>query len=82
MSFTQKEFFSKICILARLIVVMPVTIAASECSFFVRGRLKTYLRSTMCQSRLNYLMLLNINKQKIDDLDINTIADEFVQGSE
>ena len=65
--------------LARL---MPVTNAASECSFSVMRRLKTYLRSAMCQSRLNHLMLLNINKQKIDDLDINTIADESVQGSE
>ena len=82
MSFTQKEFFSEICILARLILVMPATNAASERSFSVMRRLKTYLRSTMRQSRLNHLMLLNINKQKIDDLDINIIADEFIQGSE
>ena len=27
-------------------------------------------------------MLLNINKQKIDDLEINTVADEFARGSE
>ena len=82
MSSTQKEFFSEICTLARLILVMPATNAASERSFSTMRRLKTYLRSTMRQSRLNHLMLLNINKQKIDNLDINIIADEFVQGSE
>ena len=46
-------------------------------------RLKTYLLSTMHQSRLNHWMLLNINREKIANLDINTIiiADEFVQRS-
>ena len=68
--------------MARLILVMPATNAASERSFSAMRRLKTYLRSTMRQSRLNHIMLLNINKQKIDDLDINTVADEFVRGSE
>ena len=82
MSSTQKEFFSEICTLTRLILVMPATNAASERSFSTMRRLKTYLQSTMRQSRLNHLMLLNINKQKIDNLDINIIADEFVQGSE
>ena len=61
---------------------MPATNAASECSFSTMRRLKTYLRSTMRQSRLNHLILLNIKKQKFDNLDINIIADEFVQGSE
>jgi len=61
---------------------MPATNAASKRRFSAMRRLKTYLQSTMHQSRLNHLMLLNINKEKIDDLDTNTIADEFVQGSE
>ena len=61
---------------------MPATNAASERSFSAMRRLKTYLRSTMRQSRLNHIMLLNINKQKIDDLDINTVADKFVRGIE
>ena len=82
MSSTQKEFFSEICTLARYILVMPATNAVSERSFSTMRCLKTYLRSTMRQSRLNHLLLLNINKQKIDNLDINIIADEFVQGSE
>ena len=40
------------------------------------------LRSTMCQSRLNHVMLLSINREKVDQLDIDVIADRFVQGSE
>ena len=80
MSSTQKEFFSKICTLAQLNLVVSATNAASECSFSTMRCLKTYLQSTMHQSRLNLLMLLNINKQKIDNLDINIIADELFKG--
>ena len=67
---------------AQLILVMPATNAASERSFSAMRRLKTYLRSTMHQSRLNHLMLLQINKEKIDNLNINVVANEFVKGSE
>ena len=45
-------------------------------------RLKTYLRSTMCQCRLNHVMLLNINQESLDKLIIDVIAEEFVRGNE
>ena len=41
-------------------------------------RLKSYLRSTMRQSRLNHLLLLNLNQEKVDQLDIDAIGDEFM----
>ena len=77
-------FFSEVCRLAHLILVMPATNAVSEHSFSAKRRLKTYLRSTMCQSKLNHMMILNINREKVDQLDIDVIhvADEFVQGNE
>ena len=31
--------------------------------------------------KINHIMLLNINKEKVDKLDIDVVADEFVQGS-
>ena len=36
----------------------------------------------MSQSRLNHVMLLSINREEVDKMDIDVIADEFVQGSE
>ena len=63
--------------LAHLIIVMPAANAVSERSFSAMRCLKTYLRSRMSQSRLNHL-LLNINREKADQLDIDSIADEFV----
>ena len=80
LSLAQKSFFSEVCHLANLILVMPATNAVSERSFSAIRRLKTYLRSTMCQSRLNHVMLLSINREKVDQLDIDVIADQFVVG--
>lgn len=42
----------------------------------------TYLRSTMGQNRLNHVMVLNIYKEQVDELDLTAIANEFVSGSE
>ena len=78
----QKSYFSEVWSLAQLILVMPATNAVSERSFSAMRRLKTYLRSTMSQSRLNHVMLLNINKDRVDKLDIDDIANQFVQGNE
>ena len=61
---------------------MPATNAISECSFSAMRHLKTYLRSTMGQSRLNHVMLLNINKESVDSLDIDNIANKSVLGIE
>ena len=61
MTAAQKSYFSEVCSLNCLILVMPTTNAISERT--VR-RLKTYLISTMLQRRLNHIMLLSINKDK------------------
>lgn len=61
---------------------MPATNAVSEWLFSAKRRLKSYLRNTMGQARLNHLMVLNIFKERLDDLDLNAIANESVWGSE
>ena len=76
------SFFHQVCRVAQLIIVMPATNAASERSFSVMHRIKSYLRSTMTQQRLNHLMILNIYKEALDDMELKSIADEFVQGNE
>jgi len=44
--------------------------------------LKSYLRSTLKQSRLNHTMVLNIYKEELDILDIVAVANEFVSKNE
>ena len=71
-------FFSEVCTVVRLILVMPATNAASERSFSTMRRIKSYLRSTMRQPRLNHVMVLNIYQEQLDELDLTAIANEFV----
>lgn len=82
LSAAQKEFFSEVTILAKLLLVMPATNASSERAFSSLRRTKTYLRNTMGQECLNHVMLLNIHKEHADNLVPSDIANEFVHGSE
>ena len=45
-------------------------------------KLKNYLRSTMNQSRINHVMILHLNKEKVDNLDLDIIGNEFVERNE
>ena len=81
MTAAQRAFFSEVWKVTHLVLIMPATNAASERSFSAMRRLETYLRSTMQQSRLNNIMLLDINKDRVDKLDLTAIGEEFVHGN-
>ena len=78
MNSIEKEFFSEVAIVLKLILVMPATNAVSEKSFSALWRLKTWLRSTMSQSRLSWCMVLNVHKEKTDELPMITLLNEFI----
>ncbi len=59
---------------------MPASNSTSERSF--SRYVKTYLRNTMGQESLNHLMVLHVHKELTDDLDLISIANEFVGDSE
>ena len=59
----------------------------SRCRYATLGlkglrRIKTYLRTTMTQQRLNSLMVLHVHKEKTDALDLLQVGREFVTGRE
>ena len=62
--------FPQIRILLQLFLTLPLTSATAERSFSTMRRLKSYLRSTMGQSRLNGRAQMTINR----DLTINPEA--------
>ena len=66
----QRVSISEVCTVLKLIMVIPATNAVSERSASVLRRVKTYLRSTMLQLRLNNLLILHTHKDRIDDLVI------------
>ena len=53
--------------LLRIYFSVPVTSATAERSFSCLKRIKTYLRSTMTDNRLNNLFLLHIHSEKINN---------------
>lgn len=65
------QFFPNARILLQIFATIPVTTATTERTFSVLRRMKTYLRSTQTNERLNGLALANIHKDveiKIDDI--------------
>ena len=65
----------------KLLLIMPATNATSERSFSALRRVKNYLRNTMCQQRLNNLMVLHVHKELTDSINLEDIAKEFVGDS-
>ena len=78
----QRTSMSQVCVLLTLILVMPATNAVSERSASSLRRIKTYLRSTMSQQRLNSLMILHTHKQRTDTLDLTQCLKDFTLGSD
>ena len=64
--------------LIHIYYTIPLTSATAERSFSTLRWLKSYLRSTMSQRRLNHLVLLHIHKNITDQIDLQSIAADFV----
>ena len=61
-----KEHLSRVYKLLKLLLVLPATNATSERTFSLMKIIKTYLRSTMKQERLNHLMILCTYKERLE----------------
>ena len=73
-----KQLLSQVHTLLQLFLTLPVTTATSQRTFSALRRLKTYLRTTMSQDRLNHLLLLCCHKARIDAIDLSKIASAFL----
>ena len=75
---SSKSMLREVFYLLRILLTIPVTTATAERTFSCLRRLKTFLRSTMSQPRVNHIILLHIHKNKTDNLDMVHIAKEFI----
>ena len=66
--------FSEVTTLVKILLVIPATNATSERTFSALRRIKTYLRTTISQARLNHLMVLHVHKDRTDNLDLKQVA--------
>ena len=77
-----RAMFREVEKMLRIYLTIPVTSSTSERSFSALRQIKTYLRSTVTQKRLNGLMLPFIHKARLDCIDLNKIAIAFIEGHE
>lgn len=77
-----KSLLTEIHKLLLIYLTIPVTTATAERSFSALKRVKTYLRNSMTQQRLNHAMLMHIHHQKTDELNLSKIAQEFIERNE
>ena len=77
-----KEMLSEVVHLIKLFYTIPVTISTAERTFSALRRLKTYLRTTMSQERLNHAMSLYVHKDRTDNIDLDEIANSFITVNE
>ena len=73
------ETFCELTKLIKILITTPMTTAESERSFSTLKRIKTFLRNTMLNERLNALAMLSIEKQMISEMKNfnNTVIDVF-----
>lgn len=62
---------------ALIYLTLPVTVASAERSFSKLKLIKNYLRNNMSQDRLSNIGILNIEKTKANQLNIDKIIDDF-----
>lgn len=75
---TFKKLLTEVHKLLKIYLTIPVTTSTAEQSFSALKRIKTYLRNSMSQQRLNNCMLVHVLRQKADNIHLEEIAKEFV----
>lgn len=73
-----KTMLAEVDHLLHIYLTVPLTSTTAERTFLSLRRLKTYLRSTMTQKRLNHVILLHTHKKNTSDLNLYQIAQDFV----
>lgn len=74
-----RRMFPEVERLLRLLLISPASSCEAERSFSALRRMKTWLRSTMTQKRLNHLMICNVHRERLAALDPQDIAAKFVK---
>lgn len=82
LSSAQRSLVNEVCKLLQLLLIMPATNSSSERSFSALRRVKSYLRNTTGQARLNHLLILHYHIDKTDKLDLKAILNEYVDRCE
>ena len=81
LSSAQQILISQMVKLVMFVLLMPATNAVSERTASAMHRLKTYLRTSMTQTRLNNVMVIHIHKHLTDSINHTQELNEFVSAN-
>jgi hypothetical protein len=74
------QMLPEVVTLLRLYLTLPVTSCTSERSFSSLRRLKTFLRTTVTQKRLNHIAILHCHREQ--PIDLEEICNNFILKNE
>lgn len=70
--------FGEVETFVKLLMTIPCSNAEAERSFSCLRRVKSYLRNTMGQERLNHVAILAVHHERLDSVNVEVIAKYFV----
>ena len=71
------DSFLSTCIVYQILLTIPVTVASAKRSFLKLKLIKSYIRLTMSQERLNGLVILSIKKEMLEELEYKNLIGQF-----
>ncbi|XP_066313482.1 uncharacterized protein [Miscanthus floridulus] len=74
----RHDYFPNASIAYRVLLTIPVTVASAERSFSKLKLLKSYLRSTMTQQRLNDLATIALESGLLEKIGYEHIIEDFI----
>ena len=75
-----KSLISQAVFVYKMVLLAPATNAVSERSCSALRRTKTWLRTMMNQDRLNHCLLLHAHQSLTEQINVESVAAEFIDG--
>ena len=75
------DAFPEVCKIYSIPVATPISTCTAERSFSALKRIKTRLRSTTTQERLEDLLMMSVERKILSSLSCDSIIDEFARSS-
>ena len=74
----RSAIYPNVVIAYRILLTIPVTVASAERSFSKLKLLKSYLRSTMTQERLNGLATIALENDVLEKIKYEDMIEDFI----
>ena len=73
------KFYPRVCLLYQFLLTLPITVASTERSFSKLKLIKTYLKSTMNNDRLFYLLISSIECDLLDSAGVQQLVNDWAK---